>query len=191
MLATAARQWWVLVLQGVLAIVFGVFALLNPGITIVSLALLFGAWALISGVSEIVEGWRVAEHRGRSWPFALSGIVSIVAGVIAIVLPPAAIGGLLLLLAAWLIVSGISEAYVAYRIREQIDNEWILALAGIVRAVLGVVVFVAPIVGVIVVVATVGWVAIVGGLMAIGLGLRLRRLHAGAMGGGMRGSAAA
>jgi uncharacterized membrane protein HdeD (DUF308 family) len=110
MLATAARQWWVLVLQGVLAIVFGVFALLNPGITIVSLALLFGAWALISGVSEIVEGWRVAEHRGRSWPFALSGIVSIVAGVIAIVLPPAAIGGLLLLLAAWLIVSGISEA---------------------------------------------------------------------------------
>jgi uncharacterized membrane protein HdeD (DUF308 family) len=190
MLATAARQWWVLVLQGVLAIVFAVLALLNPGITLVTLALLFGAWAIVSGVAQIAEGWRVAEHRGRSWPFALSGIVSIVAGIIAIVLPPAAIGGLLLLLAAWLIVSGLSEVDVAWKIREQIDNEWLLALGGIVRAILGVVVFVAPIIGVIFVVATVGWIALIGGLMAIGLGLRLRRLHT-ASGGGMRGTAAA
>jgi uncharacterized membrane protein HdeD (DUF308 family) len=190
MLATAARQWWVLILQGVLAIVFAIYALLNPGVAIVSLALVFGVWAVISGGAQIVEGWRVAEHRGRSWPFALSGIVSIVAGIIAIVLPPAAIGGLLLLLAAWLIVGGLSEAYVAYRIREQIDNEWLLALGGIARAILGVVIFLAPIVGVIFVVATLGWFALVAGVMAIGLGLRLRRLNA-AMGGGVGGRSAA
>jgi uncharacterized membrane protein HdeD (DUF308 family) len=191
MLATAARQWWVLVLQGILGIVFGVVALLNPDITLVTLALLFGAWALISGVSALAEGWRVAEHRGRSWPFAVSGIVSIVAGILAIVVPPAAIGGLVLFLGAWLIVSGVMEAYAAYEIRRQIENEWMLALVGILRAVLGLVILAAPIVGALLVVATVGWVAILSGVFAIGLGWRLRRLH-GAMTGttGMRGAAA-
>jgi uncharacterized membrane protein HdeD (DUF308 family) len=189
MLATAAKQWWVLLLQGILGIAFGVLAILNPAITLVTLALVFGAWALISGVSQLAEGWRVAEHRGRSWPFALSGIVSIVAGVLAIVFPPAAISGLLLFLGAWLVVSGLMEAYAAYQIRREIDNEWILALAGIARAVLGIVILVAPIVGAVLTVTAIAWFAILGGLMAIGLGLRLRRLH-GTMS-GMRGGAAA
>jgi uncharacterized membrane protein HdeD (DUF308 family) len=189
MLATAAKQWWVLVLQGILGIAFGVLAILNPAITLVTLALVFGAWALISGASQLAEGWRVAEHRGRSWPFAVSGIVSIVAGVLAIVFPPAAISGLILFLAVWLIVSGVMEAYAAYQIRREIDNEWMLALAGIVRAALGLIILALPIVGAILTVTTVAWVAIVGGLAAIGLGLRLRRLH-GTMT-GMRGSATA
>ena len=189
MLATAARQWWVLVLQGILGIAFGVVALLNPGITLVTLALLFGAWALISGISSLAQGWRVAEHRGRSWPFAVSGIVSILAGILAILLPPAAIGGLILFLGAWLVVSGVMEAYAAYEIRREIDNEWMLAFVGILRAALGALILVAPIVGAILVVTTVGWVAIVSGLFAIGLGWRLRRLHESA-GGGMRSAAA-
>lgn len=189
MLATAARQWWVLILQGVLGILFGIFALFNPDITIVSLALLFGAWAIVSGVASIAEGWRIAEHRGRAWPFALSGVVSIVAGIIAIVLPPAAISGLILFLGAWLVVSGLTEAYAAYKIRDEIDNEWLLAIAGIARAALGVIILVAPVVGVIFVVATVGWFAILGGLMAIALGMRLRRLNQAV--GGMHRSATA
>ena len=189
MLATAAKQWWVLILQGVLGIAFGILAILNPAITLVTLALVFGVWALISGAAQLTEGWRVAEHRGRSWPFALSGIVSIVAGVLAIIFPPAAISGLLLFLGVWLVVSGVSEGYAAYHIRREIDNEWILALGGIARAILGVVILVAPVVGVILTVTAISWFAILGGLMAIGLGWRLRRLH-GTMG-GMRGSAAA
>lgn len=188
MLATAARQWWVLILQGILGIAFGLVALFNPGITLVTLALLFGAWALISGISSLAEGWRVAEHRGRSWPFAVSGVVSIVAGILAIVVPPAAIGGLILFLGAWLIVSGVMEAYAAYQIRREIDNEWMLALVGILRAALGLVILAAPIVGAILVAATVGWVAILSGIFAIGLGWRLRRLHGATT--GMRGAAA-
>jgi hypothetical protein len=65
-LAAAAHQWWVLVLEGILGIVFGVLAILYPGITLVTLAYLFAAWAIVSGAFQLVEGWRVAEHRGRS-----------------------------------------------------------------------------------------------------------------------------
>jgi len=177
MVATAARQWWVLVVQGILGVLFGIFAILNPGATLVTLALIFGAWAIISGVSSIAEGWRVAESRGRSWPFAASGIVSIVAGVLAVLVPPAAIGGLILFLGAWLVVAGVMEAYAAYRIRDEISNEWIIAIAGIARAVLGLIILAVPIVGVILTVTTIAYVAIAAGVMAIALGWRLRHLH--------------
>src|SRR5512144_2996002 len=107
MLASAARQWWVLVVQGVLGIAFGILALLLPGITLLTVAYLFAAWALISGVSTIGQGWRVAEHRGRSWPFALSGAVSIVAGLLAALVPGLTVAGLILLLGSWLVVAGV------------------------------------------------------------------------------------
>ena len=70
MLADAARQWWVLVLQGVLGILFGILAIAFPDITLVTLAYLFAGWAIVAGTAQILEGWRVAEARGRSWPFA-------------------------------------------------------------------------------------------------------------------------
>src|SRR6476619_6848433 len=78
MLAVAARPWWVLVLQGILGVIVGVLALLLPGVTALTIAYLFAAWAIISGVSSVSEGVRVAEHRGRSWPFAVIGVFSIV-----------------------------------------------------------------------------------------------------------------
>jgi uncharacterized membrane protein HdeD (DUF308 family) len=179
MLATAARHWWVLVLQGILGIAFGILALLLPDLTLITLAYLFAAWALISGFSEIAEGWRVAEARGRSWPFAVGGIVSIVAGLLAAFLPGLTVAGLILFLGSWLIIAGVMEAYAAYRVRREISNEWLLALAGVARAALGFLILVMPIVGVIVTVAFVGYSAIVAGLVALGLGLRLRSLRPG------------
>jgi uncharacterized membrane protein HdeD (DUF308 family) len=68
MLAAAARLWWVLVLQGILGIAFGVLAILFPGLALVTLAYIFAIWAIVSGLSHLGEGMRVAEARGRSWP---------------------------------------------------------------------------------------------------------------------------
>ena len=110
MLAAAARHWWVLVLEGILAIVFGILALVFPGLTLVTLALFFAAWAIVSGVVEIVEGWRIAEHRGHSWPFAVMGVLSIVAGIIAFVVPGLTIIGFAVLLGAWLVVKASSSS---------------------------------------------------------------------------------
>jgi uncharacterized membrane protein HdeD (DUF308 family) len=177
MLATAARQWWVLVLQGVLGIAFGVLAIAVPGLTLLTLAYIFAAWAIISGVTQLAEGYRVAEGRGRSWPFAVSGVASIVAGLIAAVLPGLTIAGLLLFLGAWLVVAGVMEIYTAWRIRDEVTGEWMLALAGIARTVLGAAIVLLPIVGAVVVVAWVASSAIIAGVVALALGWRLRSLN--------------
>ena len=75
-----ARNWWALVLRGVLAIVFGVLAFVNPGLTLGTLILLFGAYSLVDGVFAIIGGLRAAQRHERWWPFALEGLASIVVG---------------------------------------------------------------------------------------------------------------
>jgi uncharacterized membrane protein HdeD (DUF308 family) len=175
MLAIAARQWWVLILQGVLGIVVGVLAILSPDLLVATLALLFGFWAILSGFSQLAAGWRVAEARGRSWPFLLSGAVSVIAGVLAVVYPGITILYLVLLLGAWILVSGAMEVFTAWKIRDEITNEWILALFGLLRIAAGAIILAMPIVGVIVTAAIFATWAILSGVGALLLGWRLRQ----------------
>jgi uncharacterized membrane protein HdeD (DUF308 family) len=182
MVAVAARQWWVLALQGILGILFGVIAIALPDVALATIALLFAAWAIVSGISQLAEGWRVAEARGRSWPFAVGGIVSLVAGIIAAIVPGITILGIVLVLGAWLVIQGAMEVYAAWRIRREITGEWILALFGIVRVVLGVIILAMPIVGVVFTVALLATWSIVGGVAALLLGYRLRQFSVGRTG---------
>jgi uncharacterized membrane protein HdeD (DUF308 family) len=177
MLAVAARQWWVLILQGILGILFGIVAIAFPDVALVTIALLFGAWAIVTGLSQLGEGFRVAEARGRSWPFALMGVVSIVAGIIAVFVPGITILGLAILLGWWLVIQGAMEVYAAWRIRREVSGEWVLALMGVARVIVGAVVLVLPIVGVILTLAVVAAWSIVGGIAALLLGFRLRRFR--------------
>ena len=185
MLAIAARQWWVLVLQGVLGIIVGVFAIISPGLALATIALLFAAWALVSGVSQLTAGWRVAEARGRSWPFLLSGAVSVVAGILAVAFPGVTILYLILLLGAWILVSGMMEVYTAWRIRNEVTGEWVLALAGALRVVAGILIVAMPYVGAILTAALFATWAILSGAAALFLGWRLRQFSGPATAPGM------
>lgn len=189
MLAVAARQWWVLVVQGILGILFGILAIAFPGLTLVTLAYLFAAWALIAGFSQVAEGFRVAEARGRSWPFALMGAISIVAGILAALIPQITILGLVLLLGSWLVIQGAMEVYTAWRIRREVTGEWILALAGLARLVVGAIVLFMPVVGAILTVTLVAVWSIIGGITALALGLRLRQFRGASAGSGGRATA--
>jgi uncharacterized membrane protein HdeD (DUF308 family) len=184
MLAVAARQWWVLVLQGTLGILFGIVAIASPDIALVTIALLFGAWAILTGLSQLGEGFRVAEARGRSWPFALMGVVAIVAGIIAVFVPGITILGLAILLGWWLVIQGAMEVYTAWRIRREVTGEWVLAIIGVARAIVGAIVLVLPIVGVILTLAVVAVWSIFGGIGALLLGFRLRQFHERSTSGG-------
>lgn len=182
MVAVAARQWWVLALQGILGILFGVVAIAFPDIALVTLALLFAAWAFVSGVSQLAEGWRVAEARGRSWPFAVAGIVSVLAGIIAAIVPGITILGIVLVLGSWLVIQGVMEVYAAWQIRREVTGEWVLALFGILRIVVGAIVLGMPIIGAILTVALLATWSIIGGVAALLLGFRLRQFSTGRAG---------
>jgi uncharacterized membrane protein HdeD (DUF308 family) len=176
MLAVAARQWWVLLLQGVLGIAVGILAIIYPDIALGTIALLFAFWAIISGGAQLSAGWRVAEMRGKSWPFLVSGAASVIAGVLAVLFPGITILSLILLLGAWILVSGLMEVYTAWRIRAEITNEWVLALIGALRVLAGIIILAMPYVGAIITAALFATWAILSGIAALALGWRLRQV---------------
>lgn len=173
-----ARWWWTFIVRGAVAIGFGVLALLAPAIGIGLLVGLFAAWALVDGASGVLTGIRT-RGRDRSWWLeALEGVVGIAAGIAALLLPGFAAQALLLVIAAWAVVSGTIEIALAVRLRRVIEGEAWMALAGAASILFGVVLVLFPAAGVLSVAWLIAAGAIAFGAFLVLLGLRLRRIDA-------------
>lgn len=178
-----ARWWWTFILRGILAIAFGVLAFLAPGLGIAVLVGLFAAWALIDGVTGLLAGIR-SRDRDRSWWLAvLEGLAGIVAAIIALVFPVLAAEVLVIIIGAWAIVTGAFEIVSAIRLREQIQGEFWLGLAGVASILFGVVLFLFPGAGALSLVWLIGGFAIAFGAFLVVLGWRLRGINEQAKGG--------
>jgi uncharacterized membrane protein HdeD (DUF308 family) len=168
-------NWWVFVIRGFLAILFGILAFLLPGPTLLGLVLLFGIYSIADGIFNIAGAFRAESGQSRWWVLLLEGLVSIAAGVIAFVLPGLTALALLYLIAAWAIVTGALEIAAAIRLRRQIRGEWLLALAGVLSIVFGALLMWRPGVGALALVWWIGAYAIAFGALLIALGLRVRQ----------------
>ena len=172
-----ARWWWTFILRGVLAIAFGVLAFVAPTWGLAILVALFGAWALIDGITSVWTGIRTRGTDRNWWLEILEGVVSILAGIIALVLPALAADVLTLLIAAWAIVTGAVQIWNAIRLREQIEGEFWLGLAGVASILFGALLLLFPAAGALSVVWLIGSGAIAIGIFLIILGWRLRGIH--------------
>jgi uncharacterized membrane protein HdeD (DUF308 family) len=169
-----ARNWWLLALRGVLAIVFGLIAILLPGVTIAALILLFAAYMLVDAVFAIVAGVRAARRHERWGLLIFEGIADLVAGAIAIFWPLATLLAFVWLLAAWAIVSGGLLFAAAFRLNVT-HGRWLMALSGAASVVWGFLLLVWPFVGAIVLAWWMGAYALVFGVMLLLLAFKLRR----------------
>lgn len=173
MLDLLTQKWWAVALRGVLAIVFGIVALAFPGATLVSLALVFGAYAFVDGVFAIVSAFG---RRGREavW-YVLDGILGIAAGVATFFFPGITAQALVYLIGVWAILTGIFEVIAGFEL--PIKRDWLLVLAGIASIVFGVLVFVYPVSGALTIAWLIGAYALVFGVSMLVFGLRLRGLR--------------
>lgn len=174
-----ARNWWSLVIRGVAGILLGVITILAPEITFQALVLLFGAYALIDGVTGFAGAWRAARARDRWGALLLQGIAGIIAAIVTILWPDITALVLVLLIAAWAIVTGVLQINAAIRLRRHISGEWLLALGGILSVAFGVLVTIAPLAGALVIAMWVGAYALVFGSLLVGLGFKLRSWNRG------------
>jgi uncharacterized membrane protein HdeD (DUF308 family) len=164
-------RWWTIALRGLVAIAFGILAMVAPGAAIVSLVLLFGVYAIIDGVLALVLASRRVQPRGA---LIARGIVSIAAGIIAFVWPGITAFALLFVIAGWAIVAGILDIVTAIQMRKQLEGEWLLGLEGALAVAFGVLLLLSPLVSAIVLGLWIGaWALVLGG-MEIGTALRLR-----------------
>lgn len=167
------RNWWLVALRGVFSLLFGILAFAWPGITIAALVTLFGAYALVDGVTGLIDG-----VRSRSGWSVVAGILGILAGILTFIWPGITAVTLLFLIAIWAIVTGVFELLAAWRLRKQISWEWLLALGGIASIALGVVLLVRPALGALTVVWIIASYAVTFGVLLIALGFALRNWQA-------------
>jgi uncharacterized membrane protein HdeD (DUF308 family) len=160
-------HWWALALRGVIAILFGLAALLRPGIALEALILLFGAYALVDGVFAIVGVFGGTRSGTPRWLLLVEGIVSILAGLIALVVPGLAAVALLYLVAAWAVVTGLAQIATAIRLRQEIRGEWALILGGILSVLFGLLLAVLPGVGILSLIWLIGAYAVAFGVLLL------------------------
>ncbi len=176
MVVRLANNWWAVAIRGVAATIFGVFAIASPMKTLFVLVLWFAAFALVDGVFALIAA---LFHRGNPatpwWSLLLEGVLGILAGLVAAINPNAAEEILVYFVAGWAVITGIAEILMAIRVREHIQGEWALALAGVVSIAFGVLVAFRPAVGAIYLAWMIGIYALIFGGMMISLSLRLRR----------------
>jgi uncharacterized membrane protein HdeD (DUF308 family) len=167
-LPAEAGHWWALALRGVIAILFGLAALLRPDIALQALILLFGAYALVDGVFSIVGVFRGTRGGTPRWLLFIEGVAGILAGLIAFVLPQLTAILLLYLIAAWAIVTGIAEIAMAFRLRREIRGEWAMIVGGCFSVLFGVILAViGPVAGLFSLIWLIGIYAVAFGIMIL------------------------
>jgi uncharacterized membrane protein HdeD (DUF308 family) len=171
------NNWWAFVIRGVLAVLFGILTFFWPQITLLSLVWLFGAYAIADGVLNIIAAFRRDRpDHAPWWALLIMGILGVIAGIIAFVLPNITALALLYVIAGWAFATGVLAIVAAVRLRKQIEGEWLLALSGVLSIIFGVLVAIFPRAGALALVLWIGAFAFVLGILLIVLGFRLRTL---------------
>jgi uncharacterized membrane protein HdeD (DUF308 family) len=169
-----AKNWWILLLRGIAAIIFGVLALGWPGMTLLTLILFYGAFALVDGVLAIIAAITGGAPTPRWW-LAIVGLLGIAAGLLTFLMPGLTAIVLLYFIAGWAIATGVFQIIGAIKLREEIDNEWLLILCGIISVLFGIAMMVAPGAGALALIWVIGTYAIIIGVLLVALSFRLKK----------------
>ena len=175
LLQTLGRNWWLVLLRGIAAIVFGLLAWAWPGVTLVTLVLFWGAYALVDGVAALIGGWKTKDGGKPMWTVVLVGLVGIAAGIFTFLQPGVTAIALLILIAVWAIVQGVLEIAAAIRLRKEIQNEWLLILCGLLSVAFGVLMILNPGAGAIAVLWLIGAFSVAYGVLLIILSFKLKK----------------
>ena len=161
-------------LRGAIAIIAGLLTFVLPGITVAALVILFGAYALLDGILNIVGAWRAAERHERWVALLLEGFVGIGAAAVTALWPAITALALVMIIAAWALLTGALELVAAVRLRKYITGEWLLALSGIASILFGALLVIFPAAGALAIALWIGVYLVVFGVLLVSLGIRLR-----------------
>jgi uncharacterized membrane protein HdeD (DUF308 family) len=168
---TLLTNWWGLVLRGLVSVLFGILALAMPGLTLAAIVILFGSFALIEGVINVVSAFRARHGQTRWWVLLIEGLISIAAGLLTFLWPGITALALVFVIGLWALFSGAVAIVTAIHLRKQIKGEWLLGLRGIASIVLGVLLLAHPGAGALAMVVWIALYALIFGFVLIIVGI--------------------
>jgi uncharacterized membrane protein HdeD (DUF308 family) len=164
-----AGEWWVLLIRGIVAILLGIFALMNTTAAAMVIVIWLGLYAIVDGVLKIYATLYKRRKGADLWPGVISGLAGIAVGVAIFVWPELTVVVLLALIATRAIIQGISDILSAIRSRKELRGLWfaLMMLGGIAEVIFGIWMIFQPLIGGLTVLAVIGIYAIVVGIILI------------------------
>jgi len=109
--------WWIMLLIGVLGLLVGGYALMNPPISILAFIYIVAFQAILLGVFLVMLGYKVRQATTREWILYLTGGLSILFGILVVANPVAGSLSIVYMIAAWAIIIGALKIAFGFRIR--------------------------------------------------------------------------
>lgn len=174
--AALGRNWWLLLVRGLVAIVFALLTWAQPGVSLAALVLVFGIYVLADGLLGVWSAIAKRRDNRHWWLLLLWGLVGIVVGVMTFIMP--GITGLVLLMyiAAWAVITGVLQIVAAIRLRKEIKGEWLMILSGLVSVAFGVLLFLQPGAGALAVAWIIAAYGFIFGVLMVLLAFKVRKL---------------
>lgn len=169
------RTWWVFLIGGIAAVIFGILAFMNPGIALMVLAMFFAAWILVDGASNLIGSIQNREKDGW-WIMLLIGILGICVGGFALFNPPVSMLALVYLVAFQAILLGVFLLMLGYKVRAATEKEWILYVTGALSVLFGILVIMQPAAGGVTIVYMVASWAILIGVLKVFFAFKIKNI---------------
>ncbi|MDI2034148.1 HdeD family acid-resistance protein [Paenarthrobacter nitroguajacolicus] len=162
-----------LIIRGIAAVLFGILVLAWPGVSVLALVILFGTYAVVDGVTNIVHYFRHKERRSL-WQ-VVGGIVSVLAGLLAFVWPGITAISLALVIGLWAVILGVSQIALSLEGKRSGGQWWLWLITGIVTTVFGLFLVILPGPGILGLLGLLAAFAILFGILLLATGLGLRQ----------------
>ena len=169
-----AKSWWLMLLRGLIAIVFAAVIWIYPELSLEVLILCFGAYCLVDGVFACGSAFSLRNDQEHWWALLIEGLLGIVIGLLALLMPGVTALALLFYIAIWAVAVGVLRIIMAIRLRKEIQGEWIMIISGIISVLFGLVLITQPTAGIFAILWVVAAFSLVGGLMLVALSFRAR-----------------
>ena len=174
-LRVLAENWWLLLLRGICAVIFGILTFVWPGLSLLTLVILFGVYSLMDGFIALIAAVLGRHKSTPLWWLIITGLISVAAGIVTFAYPQVTGLVLVIFIGAWALAHGVFEIIGAIRLRKELDNEWLLIAAGLLSVIFGLAILINPGAGALALVWLIGAYAIAFGLPMIWLAFRLRK----------------
>jgi uncharacterized membrane protein HdeD (DUF308 family) len=178
MLQVLTRNWWLFVLQGFLAVAFGIAAYAWPGRTLAVLIPLFGVYVLIDGLLCLVRTFHAASLGVTWWPYLFQGLAGIGAGIATFAWPGLTALLLIYFIGSWALVGGVLQIVAGVMLSRVLTGEWRLILSGALSVLFGLWMMVAPGEGAVALLWVIATYTVLLGIALIAAGIQLRSVNA-------------
>jgi len=173
------RSWWLILLRGIASILFGIAAFVWPGLTVLALTLLYGAFAMADGILSLGAALTGSGERSiPTWWLVVIGLLGIAAGTVAFLWPGLTAFALVIMIGAWAVAIGVMQIIGAIWLRHEIEDEWLLIAAGILSVLFGVAILLKPGAGALALAWAIGTFAILSGILLVAFALRIKGVQA-------------